>query len=92
MYVQAPAKKEPIIVPTLNMEKMIPVAGFCDQPMPNFILNTPELSTDILFPRLVPSVKRSVYARIPLIPFLKERVVVHDGRYKNKTNKYDRLT
>ena len=92
LYVQAPAKKEPIIVPTLNMEKIIPVAGFCGQPMANFILDTPELSTDILFPRLVPLVKRSVYARIPLIPFLKERVAVHEGGYKDKTSKYARLT
>ena len=63
------------------------------QPMPNLIiLNTPELSTDILFPRLAPLVKRSVYARIPLIPILKERVAVHEGGYKDKTSNYARLT
>ena len=89
---QAPAKKEPTIVPTLNMEKIIPVAGFGDQSMPNLMSSTPELRIDILFPRLVPLVKRSVYARIPLIPFLKERVAVHEGGYKDKTSKYARLT
>ena len=89
---QGPAKNAPIMVPTLNMEKIIPVAGFCRQPMPNIILNTPELSTGIPFPRLVPLVKRSVYAGIPLIPILKERVAVYESGYKDKTSKYARLT
>ena len=35
LYAQGPAKKAPTIEPTLYMEKIIPVAGFCGQPMQN---------------------------------------------------------
>ena len=50
------------------------------------LLSTPELIIDIPSPRLAPLVKRSLNARIPLIPILKERVTVHEGGYDNKTS------
>jgi hypothetical protein len=42
------------------------------------------LNMDIPSPRLVPSVKRSMHACIPLIPVLRDRVMLHEDRRKNR--------
>ena len=67
-YAQGPAKNGPTIAPTLYIEKTTLVPGFGGLTRAN--RSKPE---HVPSPRLVPSVKRSIYACIPLIPVLKKQ-------------------